>query len=68
VEVEMCGAHLVYEQDLIGMIQTITHCTIRSPPVFYGVNQPRQSQRGQPFSDINMDTNLNELATRLNSY
>ncbi|KAM5554208.1 hypothetical protein ABKV19_022539 [Rosa sericea] len=67
VDVEMCGVHLVYEQDLIGIIQTITHCTIRSPPVYYGIglaNTPRQSQIGQPFADINMDTNLNELATR----
>ncbi|XP_024191119.1 uncharacterized protein LOC112195031 isoform X2 [Rosa chinensis] len=67
VDVEMCGIHLLYEQDLIGIIQTITHCTIRSPPVYYGIgfaNTPRQSQMGQPFADINMDTNLNELAAR----
>ncbi|KAK9910640.1 hypothetical protein M0R45_034595 [Rubus argutus] len=67
VEVEMCGAHLVYEEDLIGMIRTITHCTIRRPPVFFGVglvNHPIQSHGGQPFADINMDTDLNELADR----
>ncbi|KAL6272975.1 hypothetical protein ACE6H2_023667 [Prunus campanulata] len=37
VKVEMCGMHLVYNQDLIGLIQTITHCTtLTGRPVYYG--------------------------------
>ncbi|KAH0996226.1 hypothetical protein GBA52_020090, partial [Prunus armeniaca] len=38
VEVELCGIRLVYEQDLKGLIQTITQCIINSPPVYYQRN------------------------------
>lgn len=34
-EVEICGMRVVYEQDLKGLIQTITQCTIRSPLAVY---------------------------------
>ncbi|XP_024196334.1 TMV resistance protein N [Rosa chinensis] len=36
VEVQMSGIRLVYRQDLNGLIQTITHCTIRSPFAYFG--------------------------------
>lgn len=37
VKVEMCGMRLVYDQDLKGLIQTITHCTTTTGrPVYYG--------------------------------
>ncbi|BBH07355.1 Putative disease resistance TIR-NBS-LRR class protein [Prunus dulcis] len=35
VEVEMCGMRLVYNQDLKGLIQTITRCT-NDRPAYYG--------------------------------
>ncbi|KAM1197388.1 hypothetical protein ACFX1S_009046 [Malus domestica] len=37
VKIEMCGIRLVYDQDLKGLIQTITHCTTTTGrPVYYG--------------------------------
>ncbi|XP_062001709.1 uncharacterized protein LOC133718846 isoform X2 [Rosa rugosa] len=40
VEVEMCGMRVVYQEDLKGLIQTITNCTICSPSAYYGLAQP----------------------------
>lgn len=69
VEVDMCGMRLVYAQDLNGLIQTITHCTIRNPPVYFSRdNKTLVSQWGQPFLAINMTTNLLQLAKRFISY
>lgn len=72
VEAEMCGIRVVYEQDLKGLIQTITQCTIRSPPaVYYGLAHSYVPDGRESYMLALMKDNLIEAAKsseRLNAH
>lgn len=70
VEVEMCGMRVVYQHDLKGLIQTITNCTICSPPGYYGLHQTIVPGMGS-YIFTYMENSMVEAAKsseRLNSY
>lgn len=65
VEFEMCGIRLVYEQDLEGLIKTITHCAVRNPPVYFQRRLVSSSQ-GEHVANITMSRSLIEEAKSIN--
>ncbi|PQM35242.1 hypothetical protein Pyn_29420 [Prunus yedoensis var. nudiflora] len=68
MEVELCGIRLVYEQDLKGLIQTITQYTINSPPVYYQrSDETVVLEGGEHFSFLHMTGSLLEKAKSMGS-
>lgn len=65
VEFEMCGIRLVYEQDLEGLIKTITDCAVRNPPVYFQRRLVSSSQ-GEHVANITMSRSLIEEAKSIN--
>ncbi|XP_024177195.1 uncharacterized protein LOC112182868 [Rosa chinensis] len=63
VQVDICGMHLVYDQDLNGLVQTIAHCAVTSQPVYYGIGDLTVATKlGNNAGMTAMITNLLEAA------
>ncbi|KAK9910646.1 hypothetical protein M0R45_034600 [Rubus argutus] len=61
--VEMCGIRVVYDEDVKGLIQTITQSTIRNPPVYFSRDDKTHiTSSGLPYLRIEMATSLVALS------